>query len=123
MDKSSLHSWVEKLGKAWSKRDPKAAALLFAKECEYYESVLQKPITDWNDILKLWLVVPKNQKNVVFNFKVLGISDGFGIINWKVKRMLLPSNEKQIIDGVFQVSLNKKGLCKFFKQWRTSKNY
>ena len=121
MDKFSLQSWVIKLGKAWSNRDPEAAASLFAENCNYYESVLEKPCHNPYEILRLWSVVPKNQKNVIFNFKILCVSGKFGIVNWNVKITLLPNNEKQVIDGIFQISLNKEGLCTFFKQWRTSK--
>ena len=121
MNKPALQSWVKKLGNAWSSRDNKAAASLFTKNCSYYESALEKPCNNWSYILKLWSIVPKNQKNVVFKFKILAISDKFGIVNWKVERILLPSNEKQVIDGIFQISLDKNGLCTFFKQWRTSK--
>ena len=121
MNNHNLQSWTKKLGKAWTNRDAKAAAYLFAKNCKYYESALENPCNNWSDILKLWQTVPQNQKNVVFKFKILAISDKFGIVNWDVKRTLLPSNEKQVIDGIFQISLDKNGLCIFFKQWRKSK--
>ena len=121
MDKSDLKYWVKKLGNAWSSKDAKIAASLFAKNCRYYESALEKPCNNWNYILKLWSAAPKNQKNVVFKFKIFSIWDKFAIVNWKVKRTLLSSNEKQVIDGIFQISLNKNGLCTFFKQWRASK--
>ena len=53
MNKSDLQIWVKKLGKAWSRRDAKTAANLFAKDCKYYESSLERPLTKWNDILNL----------------------------------------------------------------------
>lgn len=121
MNRSSFEAWFRKLGNAWAKRDPNAAASLFARDCKYYESVLEKPCKSWNDILNLWLVVRKNQKDVKFNFKLLSTSGNTAIANWKVARTLIPSGEKQLIDGIFQISLNDKGLCTFVKQWRTVK--
>jgi len=121
MNKPTLKSWMKKLENAWSNRNAKAAASLFAKNCKYYESALENPCNNWNDILKLWQAVPQNQKDVTFNFKILGITSKFGIVNWKVKRILIPSNKKQLVDGIFQIALNKQGLCTFFKQWRTYK--
>ncbi len=121
MNKSALEDWLKKLGNAWSKRDPKAAASLFSKDCRYYEAALEKPCKSWNDILSLWLVVPKNQKGIKFSFKLLSTSGNTAVANWKVTRTLIPGNEKQQIDGIFQISLNDKGLCTFFKQWRTVK--
>jgi hypothetical protein len=118
MEKSLFDSWLSKLGEAWSERNPQKAAALFSKDCRYYESVFNEPCESWEDILKLWLVVPENQKDVTFEHNILCVSDNTGIANWKVVRTLLPSNKKQYIDGIFQVSLNKQGLCTFFKQWR-----
>lgn len=121
MDKSYFEFWFKKLGKAWSERDPRAAASLFSKDCKYYESVFEEPCKNWNDIFKLWKAVPENQKDVNFNFRVLAASDNSSIANWQVTRTYLPTKKKQFIDGIFQVSLNKQGLCIYFKQWRAVK--
>ena len=123
MEKPDYESWFKKFGKAWSNRNSEAAASLFAKNCKYYESVFEAPCKSWNDILNLWLIIPKNQKNITFDFKLLGVYDNICIANWRVARTLLPKNKKQLIDGIFQVSLNEKGLCTFFKQWRTIKKF
>ena len=124
MNKSEFkkfESWLNKLGKAWSERNPKAAASLLSKSCKYYESVFEKQCRSWNDILKLWQAVPHNQKNVKFKFKIIAVSDKICVANWHVARTMLPGNEKQLIDGIFQISLNKKGACTYFKQWRSVK--
>jgi len=121
MNQSACKSWLSKLGNAWSKRDPEAAASLFSKDCKYFESVFEPPCADWDAIHKLWLIVPNNQKDVTFEFEIIGFSDVFCIANWKVSRTLVPSGEKQLIDGIFQISLDKSGLCNYFKQWRSVK--
>ncbi len=43
------------------------------------------------------------------------------IINFKMIRNLTLTNEKQEIDGIFQISLNQDNLCNYFKQWRFTK--
>jgi hypothetical protein len=121
MNKYDFKDWLTKLGKAWSGSNSKAAASLFSKDCKYYESVFEKPRDSWNDILKLWLAVPENQKDITFDFKIIAFSDDACVANFKVSRTLLPSNKKQLIDGIFQFSLNEQGLCNYFKQWRTVK--
>ncbi|HLC64617.1 MAG TPA: nuclear transport factor 2 family protein [Candidatus Nanoarchaeia archaeon] len=121
MNKSDFENWMAKLGKAWSERNPKAAASLFSKDCKYYESAFEKPCKSWYGILKLWLVVPENQKDVTFDFEVLAFSGTWCIANWQVSRALLPSNERQLIDGIFQIFLNEQKLCTYFKQWRSVK--
>lgn len=119
MNRDLFETWLNKLGRAWTERDPYAAAELFAKNVAYYESVFDKPCNSWNDVLNLWLVVPKNQKHVTFDFEIINVSDDIGVANWKVTRTILPSNIKQKIDGIFLVSLNEEGFCTLFKQWRT----
>lgn len=121
MDKAEFEAWLKKHGKAWSGRNPEEAASLFSKDCRYYESVFEEPCKSWDGILKLWLVVPKNQKNVTFDFEIIAVSDELGIANWRVTRTLLPSGEKQLIDGIYKISLNEQGLCNYFKQWRAVK--
>jgi len=120
MNKSDFKVWLKKFGESWSRRNPKTASL-FSRDCKYYESALGEPCKSWDDIFKLWLVVPENQKDVAFNFQIIAFSDNTCAANWRVTRTLLPSKEKQIIDGIFQISLNKQGLCNYFKQWRTVK--
>ena len=119
MNKSGFEAWLKKHGKAWSERNPQAAASLFSKDCKYYESALGEPCENWDAILKLWSVVPENQRDVTFDFKIIAIEENAGIVNWRVERTLLPSNEKQLIDGIYEISLNGQGLCTYFKQWRT----
>ena len=121
MNQSNYKLWLSNLGSAWSERDPETAASLFSKNCKYFESVFEPPCASWDAILKLWQAVPNNQKNVTFKLEIIGFSDGFCITNWKVSRSLIPSNEKQLIDGIFYFSLNQSGLCDYFKQWRSVK--
>lgn len=121
MDRSEFESWFTKLGKAWSDRNPQAAASLFSKDCKYYESVFEESCDSWEGILKLWSVVPDNQESVDFDFDILCVSGDMCIANCKVSRTLLPNKEKQLIDGIFQIVINGQGLCNYFKQWRTVK--
>lgn len=94
---------------------------LFSKDVQYYESALGEPCASWEDVSKLWEVVPKNQKDITFDFEVVAVADDVGIANWQVTRTLVPSGTNQKIDGIFLVTLNKDGLCDLFKQWRTTK--
>lgn len=119
MSDTAICVWIEKLKDAWVNRDPKATVQLFSNNVKYYESVLEEPFESKEEVYELWKVVPSNQDNVSFEYKIISVPEG--IVNWKVKRTLLPSNKCQIIDGIFQIKLDSNGLCCFFKQWRTSK--
>jgi hypothetical protein len=114
--------WLSKLGEAWADLDPQKAANLFSKDVEYYESALKSPCENWEQVFDLWKVIPINQKDVIFDFDIIIVSENLCIANWRVERILLPENTRQKIDGIFVFKLNDDGLCNYFKQWRTIEN-
>lgn len=116
-----FNKWFTDFGKAWASLDPKLAAGLFSKDAIYYESVFDKPYESQEDILKLWLVVPKNQKDVKFTLELLSVTGNLAVANWKLTRNILPGNTKQDIDSIFVIRLNEESLCNYFKQWRAVK--
>jgi len=121
MTDKKFKDWFQKLGEAWTERDPHQAANLFSKDVEYYESVFDSPCENWDKVLNLWKVVPTNQKDVTFDFEIIATKNDLAVANWKVTRTLLPTNQKQIIEGIFVIKLNDEGRCNYFKQWRAVK--
>lgn len=121
MNNNNFPEWFSKLGKAWTERDSYQAANLFSKDVEYYESAFDPPCENWNKVQELWKVVPINQEDVIFTFEVVATKDNLAVANWKVTRVILPKNQKQIIDGIFVIKLNDEGYCNYFKQWRATK--
>ena len=121
MDKNIFTNWFHKLGKSWSALNPHEAAHLFSKDVEYYESVFNHPCSNWDEVLNLWKVIPHNQKEVTFRFEIIATEENTAVANWQVIRVLVPSNQKQTIDGIFVIKLNKEGYCNYFKQWRMLK--
>jgi len=115
-----IEEWLKKFGTAWMHRDAQAAADLFSKDVEYYESALEKPV-NWNSVVNLWKVVPENQKKVKFEFSIVSSEGDTSVVNWKMSRTLMPSEQHQDIDGIFIIKLNAEGLCSYFKQWREVK--
>lgn len=111
-----------RFGKAWENLNPDEAMAQFSKEdLTYYESVFSQPLTSWEDVHRLWDIIPANQKNVKFKYEILITSENHSIIHWKVERFFVPINAMQKIDGVFEIKLDDRGLCIYFKQWRTVK--
>lgn len=114
--------WLDKFGKTWSDKNVDQVMDLFDQSnIAYYESVFNPPVTSLDEIKKLWQVIPENQKDITFEYKIISSSENEAIINWKVSRFFIPTNENQLIDGIFQISLNEQGLCTFFKRWRSTK--
>ncbi|MBU0708831.1 nuclear transport factor 2 family protein [Patescibacteria group bacterium] len=118
MTKNDFSAWAEKFLKAWANLTPKAALSTLSKDVKYYESPFTAPCKSWEDVEKLWRVVPLNQKDITYKHDVLMIEEGLGLIHWNVTRTTVPADKYQEFDGVFLVRLNEKGLCTMFKQWR-----
>jgi hypothetical protein len=113
--------WLDNFMNAWKNRNVDAVMKTISKNCKYYETVFENPHTTTEDIRKLWEIVPTNQRNIEFEYEIILSNDEFCIVNFLVKRTLIPSGIIQDIDGIFQISLDENGLCTFFKQWRSVK--
>ena len=114
--------WTYKFMESWKNLDGVKTTNLISEDAKYYENPLDKPCQDRDEIKRLWEIVPTNQKDIIYSFDIIASNDEYTIINFKMERIFIPNNEKQYIDGIFQISLNKKGLCNYFKQWRFTEN-
>jgi len=99
MDKKIFDEWFEKLGKAWVARNPKEIRPLFSEKLEYFESVFEEPVKTLCEVMALWEIVPLNQDNIHYDFKLIAMDEDIAIANWKVSRTLLKTNENQHIEG------------------------
>ena len=115
---SVYEKWLKDFMDSWGSLEGKKTAMLFSKDVEYYETPMDPPCNSWEEVVKLWEVVPDNQKDITYKFHILCCNNAICIVNWQLDRYFIPSNQKQRIDGIFQISLNDKGLCNYFKQWR-----
>lgn len=113
-------AWMNKFMESWKDLDGVKTADLLSKDVKYYETPNGNPCASWEEVLDLWKIVPDNQKDIDYSFKIICYSNEFCVINWKMKRVFISElgESKQCIDGIFQISLNDDGKCNFFKQWR-----
>jgi len=113
-------AWITDFMDSWKTLDGIKTTKLFSKDVQYYETPDGNPCATWEDILELWKAVSNNQKDISYSFEILCSNRAVCIINWKMERIFISETEqsKQKVDGIFQISLDKKGKCNFFKQWR-----
>lgn len=118
--KPNYDLWMTNFMNSWKALDGEKTTQWLSKDVKYYETPDREPCKSWEEVLDLWIVVPKNQKDITYSFEIVCSTDDVAIINWKMNRTLITDNGnvKQNIDGIFQISLDNDNKCKFFKQWR-----
>lgn len=113
--------WIKAFMDSWKNLEGEKTCQLFAPNVKYYENPIDAPVTSMDEVKKLWVVVPKNQKNISYKGKIVFCDDKHCFYNYQMTRTMTATNKVQQIDGLFEIKLNKKGLLTYFKQWRFTK--
>lgn len=116
--KEKYDIWTKKFMESWKQLNWKETLETLDKNVKYYENPLDEPCKDFEEVTKLWNVVADNQKDIEYTYHIVAYNEETCIINWQMTRVITKTNVKQEIDGIFQISLNDKGKCTLFKQWR-----
>lgn len=120
MTSQTFSDWLDKLKIAWETKNPQMAADLCAENVLYYETPFDKPLKTKDEVLYDWKSVPEDQKDIIFDYKILSVNENLGIAHWTAKFTRIPSGNKANLDGIFKVVLNEEGLCTEFRQWWNS---
>jgi len=115
-------NWTKDFMEAWKNLEGVTTTRLISENALYYENPIDEPCKDFEEIKELWAVVPSNQKDITYTFEIMAHNDEYALVNFKMERIFITNNEKQFIDGIFQISINDEGLCTYFKQWRFTKS-
>ena len=118
MLKEKYEKWVKNFMDSWKELDWERTLSLLAKDVAYYENPIDKPCRNFEEVTNLWNVVADNQKDIEYQFEIVAFNEETCIVNWQMTRVMTQTNQKQEIDGIFQIALDENGLCRFFKQWR-----
>lgn len=110
--------WVKEFMDSWKDLNWRKTLATLDSNVKYYENPIDKPCSNFNEVIDLWKIVADNQKDIEYTYKIITCDEKFCIVNWQMKRVILPSNIVQQIDGIFQISLNTSEKCTYFKQWR-----
>ncbi len=114
--KKKYEKWVSLFLESWKNLEGVGTTKLLARDVKYYENPIDDPCSTWEEVEKLWEVVPSNQKNINYNYHIVVFDQNICVVNWQMTREL--NSKSQQIDGIFEISLNEEGLCTYFKQWR-----
>lgn len=110
--------WTKDFMESWKELDWRRTLETLSHDVKYYENPIDEPCKNFDEVMDLWNVVADNQKDISYTYKIISYDEDVCIINWQMIRTMTKTNQKQQIDGIFQISLNDDGKCNLFKQWR-----
>ncbi len=117
----NYQKWIKAFMDSWKNLEGAKTCDLIADKCDYYENPIDPPLKSKAEIVKLWEIVPLNQKDISYKGKILFCDEKHCFYHYRMTRTMVATNEVQQIDGVFELKLNKKNLLTYFKQWRFTK--
>jgi hypothetical protein len=123
MTTEQLDQWTKKLGEAWTALNVEAAlALVDRDKVEWFESPFSPALTSWQQVYDTWQHDLSQQKDVSFSHTVLVSDKKQGVVRWQAQLTRTTNNQKVIMDGIFLIGLNEKGLCTNFMMWIETKD-
>lgn len=121
MNKDSFEKWVKTLGEAWITKNPDLIGSICSENVRYYENPFEEPRVGRQAVIREWQNVPTSQKDITFDFNVIGITNDIGVAHWIASFTRTPENKRETLDGIFTVQLNELGLCTEFHMWWVAK--
>ena len=109
--------WLDSYGQAWERRNPHAAADLFAEDGTYQVSPFLEPMRGKQAILEYWTNVTQTQQDVHFGYEILAVTPEHGIARWCASFVIVPPGLQTKLDGIFLVSLDENGRCHSLREW------
>jgi uncharacterized protein (TIGR02246 family) len=117
MDETSFQQWLEAYGRAWERRDPQAAAELYAEDGTYQVTPSLEPLRGRQAILDYWTEVARTEIDISFGYEILDVAERFGIARWHATFVRTPPGLPTKLDGIFVISLNAEGKCTSLREW------
>jgi uncharacterized protein (TIGR02246 family) len=117
VDQAAFKSWLEAYGRAWEKRDPEAAAALYAEDGTYQVTPFTEPMRGRKAIFDYWCGVARTEENVRFGYEILVVKPELNIARWWASFVIVPQGLKTKLDGIFLIALDADGRCKSLREW------
>jgi ketosteroid isomerase-like protein len=119
MDEDGFRQWMDAYRRAYERRDPDAAASLFAEDATYqwgpFGDLLRGPAA----IRARWAaaVGDSSETDYRFDYEVLAVTEDLGVARWMASAAVPARGVRLRYDGVFAVALGREGLCREFREW------
>jgi len=113
----AFKSWLDAYGQAWENRNPEAAAALYAEDGTYQVTPFLAPMRGRKAIFEYWSEVARTEENIRFGYEILVVNPELNIARWSASFVRVPPGLQTKLDGIFLISLDKKGRCKSLQEW------
>jgi hypothetical protein len=117
MDRETFNHWLGSYGSAWTRRDPEAAASLYAHDATYQVTPFNEPLRGRAAIYEYWASVAKTEEEIQFNYEILAVTAEQGIARWWASFVRVPPGLETKLDGIFLISLDSEGRCRSLREW------
>jgi hypothetical protein len=116
---SAVDSWLAHYGAAWEKRDAAAAGALFTTTARYGETPFDVPKQGRAAIEDYWRTVTADQRDIVFNWKVIAVNGSTAAAHWSAKFRLESTGAIVELDGMFVLEFEPagSGQCSALAEW------
>lgn len=110
-----IQKWFNNLKEIWLTKNINNVGSLLSEKFEYYENPFESPLTNLNDVKKVWQGV-NNQNISLLEINILLEKDNEGIAVYDFV-CTYPAGDKRHSRGVYYVKLDSMGKAVEFKQW------
>jgi uncharacterized protein (TIGR02246 family) len=117
MTANAFTSWLDAYGQAWERRDPQAAAALFAEDGTYQVTPFVEPMRGRQAILDYWTHIAQTEQNIQFGYEILAVTPDHGVARWWSSFLIVPPGLRTKLDGIFLASLDENGRCRSLREW------
>lgn len=117
VDREAFERWLTLYGSAWTERDARRAASLYAADATYQVTPFEEPFRGQAAIYEYWKGVTSTEQNIAFDYQILAVTAEYGIARWHASLVRIPPGLDTQLDGIFLVSLDPAGRCKSLREW------
>jgi uncharacterized protein (TIGR02246 family) len=117
MEQKVLEHWLTSYGRAWTSRDPEAAASLYTDDATYQVTPFDEPLRGRAAIYEYWVGVARSEERIQFDYEVVAVTAELGVARWWASFLRVPAGLETKLDGVFLITLNSRAQCRSLREW------
>lgn len=108
--------WCEELIEYWKKCNISKIIEIFSETVTYYEDPFSRPGKNHDEIREFWAEIDQQDIRTL-TMEPVAIEFNRAIIRWYLDYLNINTNERYVMDGIYQVDFNEKNKCINFIQW------